>query len=470
MRAAFRVFHFFSYLAFRLGIALVRLLPIDWAFAIGKAGGEVAYRLLFNRRAVALANLRLAFGRELPDTELRALNRKHFQLVGANLLAGFKASTLSEEKIWERITAEIPENRQTTGWIALISHIGNWELYSHLGQKFPEYRFGAVYQTFANPFIDRYMRADRAKAGIALFDRRSELLSCVRFLREGGVVGVLVDQGAGYSGLWSPLFGRLTSSSTLPARLAIRSGLPVVPLAINTIGRARWRLTISEPVYPATDDPEHLTAQINALLEQQIRRAPADWLWAHNRWKPLRPHFLLARNVRPVFFPQDFDQATLDPFRILLIPPPAPAAARQIQPAVHAIRQGRPDTWLAVLATEQTADLWNKSGLVDCVLKLNRTDSVATIASRIRAAGSFDAAIFFDHNLKTALAVWFAKIKIRVGLRSAPNGWLCNQHPREPAPGLTPTELALHIAQGVGADINSATLSGEQSPAALPLT
>jgi lauroyl/myristoyl acyltransferase len=463
MRAAFRVFHFLSYLAFRAGIGLIRLLSIDCAFVIGKAGGSIAYRILFNRRAVALANLRLAFGRELSKAELRALNRQHFQLVGANLLAGFKASTLSDERIWERITADIPPNRQETGWIALISHIGNWELYSHLGQKFPEYRFGAVYQTFANPFIDRYMRIDRAKAGITLFDRRSELLSCMRFLREGGVVGVLVDQGAGYSGLWSPLFGRLTSSSTLPARLAIRSGLPMVPLAMNTVGRARWRLTISEPVYPETDDPELLTAQINALLEKQIRRAPADWLWAHNRWKPLRPHFLLARNVRPVFFPQAFDRSTLDSFRILIVASGTTGEARQIHPAVRALRQGRPDTWLAVLATKGTAEAWKAAGLVDSILEWNETDSVRDIASSIRAAAQFDAAIFFDHTLKTALAIWLAKIKIRVGLRSAPNWWLYNQYPREPGRSLNPTELGLHIAQSVGADINLATPLVEQS-------
>src|SRR5205823_8927701 len=118
----------------------------------------------------------------------------------------------------------------------LISRIGNWELYSHLAEKFPEYCFGALYQPLANPFIDRHIRAARARSGIALFDRRNELLSCVRFLREGGAVGVLMDQGAGYAGLWTPLFGRLTSSSTLAARLSVRTHLPIVPIAITTTG------------------------------------------------------------------------------------------------------------------------------------------------------------------------------------------------------------------------------------------
>src|SRR4029079_1443775 len=131
------------------------------------------------------------------------------------------------------------------------------------------------YQGLANPYIDRYLQRTRTQSGNVLFDRRTELLKCVRFLRDGDVVGVLIDQAAGYAGLWTPLFGRLTSSSTLAATLSVRTGLPVVPIAINPSGRARWNLTISEPVYPKTDDVELLTAQINHLLEQQIRRSPA---------------------------------------------------------------------------------------------------------------------------------------------------------------------------------------------------
>src|SRR5215212_5589988 len=102
MRAAVRVYHFGSYLAFRLGETLMRLVSLDCAFLVGRAGGEFAYRILHRRRGLALANLRLAFGRVMSEAQLRALNRQHFQLLGANLLAGLKAATLSHDKIWDR--------------------------------------------------------------------------------------------------------------------------------------------------------------------------------------------------------------------------------------------------------------------------------------------------------------------------------------------------------------------------------
>ena len=84
MPAAVRVFDFGLYLAFRVGLSLVRLLPIDCAFAVGRTGGELTYRILRRRRALALQNLRLAFGDEMSEARLHAINRKHFQLLGAN--------------------------------------------------------------------------------------------------------------------------------------------------------------------------------------------------------------------------------------------------------------------------------------------------------------------------------------------------------------------------------------------------
>ncbi|HEX8279834.1 MAG TPA: hypothetical protein VF551_00535 [Chthoniobacterales bacterium] len=465
MRAAFRFFYFATYLLFRAGEALVRLLPIETAFLLGRAGGEIAFWLLRRRRTLALANLRLAFGNEMSDAQLRATNREHFRLLGANLIAGLKSSTMQNEKLWARLDANVPQERGQHGWIALISHIGNWELFSHLGEKFPEYRFGAVYQKLANPYIDRHLRRTRARSGIALFDRRTELLKCVRFLREGGVIGVLVDQSAGYAGLWTPLFGRLTSSSTLAATLSIRTGLPVVPLAMYTTGRARWKLRIGAPVFPECDDPEILTAQINRLLEEQIRASPADWLWGHNRWKALRPHLLFARDQRRVFIPPDFAAEALDPFRILIVAPRTQDAAAATLPAIRAIADGRPDTWLAVLTPRDATDIWRSAPELRQILTWSEDEPTAALAAKIRATAQFDAAIFFDANWKTAIAVWRAGVPIRVGRKGNWFARFYNQHPPEPRERANDVAANLEIAHSIGASINRPMLAAETGSA-----
>ena len=453
-----RIFHYCTYLALRAAERLIGLLPIDWTFVAGYAGGELAYRCFRKRRRTALANLRLAFGAEMSEAQLRAINRRHFQLLGANLLAGLKASTMPTEKIWRRVTADIPAERPQSGWLAAVSHIGCWELFSHLGANFPEYRFGAVYRRFYNPYLDRYLRRTRARSGTALFDRRSDLLNCVRFVRDGGVVGVLIDQGAGHAGLWTPLFNRLTSTSTLPATLAIRGGVPVVPIAIYTSGRARWNMVISDPIYPNDDDAETLTAQMNRVLEEQIRYSPADWLWAHNRWKPNRPGFLFTRDQRRVFFPPNFDRTQLVPFRILIVPPESAEDAAAMLPAIRAIRNGRPDTSLSVLVKLGVADTWRDVCEVDDVLEW-RSESVFALASRIRSSGNFDVAISFAPAWKTATAVWLARIPIRVARKCGMKSWLFNLHPQQPKSPLNPIRANLRIAKSVGANIDQPSVA-----------
>ncbi|PYK69677.1 MAG: hypothetical protein DME45_01125 [Verrucomicrobia bacterium] len=455
MKIAIRFWQYCSYLALRLCEGLIGLLPLDGAFVIGKIGGELMYRSLRKRRKMALANLRLAFGAEMSETQLHALNRKHFQLLGANFLAGLKASTMPNEKIWERVTANIPEERPRIGWLALISHLGCWELFSHLAERIPEYRFGAVYRRLYNPYLDRHLRKTRAKSGTTLFDRYDDLLKCVRFLREGGVVGILIDQRAGRAGLWTPLFGRLASSSTLAATLSIRTRAPVLPIAIETCGRARWKMIISDPVFPAEDeDTELFTARINRLLEEMIRHSPADWLWAHNRWKPNRPALLFARDQRRrVFLPPDLDRTKLVPFRILIVSPNTREAAVVTHAAVRAIQRGRPDAWLAALTPGDFAEIWRDTSEVNQTIEFD-SESAFALASKIRRTAEFDAAIFFSPTWKTALAVWRAGIPIRVARRCGLMSVLFNLYPQRPKDISDPIRLNLRLAKSIGANID----------------
>jgi heptosyltransferase II len=456
MKIAIRLWHYSSYLALRLCEGMIALLPLDVAFVIGKIAGELMYRGLGRRRKMALANLRLVFGNEMSETQLRALNRRHFQLLGANFLAGLKASTMPSDKIWERVTANLPEERPRIGWLALISHLSCWELFSHLAERIPEYRFGAVYRRLYNPYLDHHLRKTRARSGTTLFDRYDDLLKCVRFLREGGVVGILIDQRAGRAGVWMPLFGRLASSSTLAATLSIRTGTPVLPIAIETCGRAKWKMIISDPVFPPEDgETELFTAKINRLLEEMVRRSPADWLWAHNRWKENRPALLFTRDQRRrVFLPPDFDRTRLVPFRILIVSPHTREAATATLPAVRAIQRGRPDAWLAALAPRDCVDIWEQSSEIKCTIEIGN-ESAFAITSKIRRTAEFDAAIFFSPAWRTALAVWHAGIPVRVARRCGAMSFLFNLHPQRPKDISDPVRLNLRLAKSIGANIES---------------
>jgi len=73
----------------------------------------------------------------------------------------------------------------------------------------------------------------------------------------------------------------------LPALLAKRTRAALIAAGVYTIGRARWRMVFTERFDQTGASVGALTSKINEVIEQQIRRAPEDWFWVHNRWKTL---------------------------------------------------------------------------------------------------------------------------------------------------------------------------------------
>lgn len=275
-----------AYVAYRVGLALFQRVPINVVFIIGLCLGTLGFMVLGKRRRLAVSNIMMALGKRRGLS--LALAFRHFALLGANVLCAAKAYTMSDDALRRRtsisIAPEIPREPERRGWVAMLSHSGNWELLARLSAFFPQYRYGAVYQPLANSLVDRHFRKVRTSAGISLFNRREGFWKPLAFLQNGGVLGILCDQNAGVTGTSLPFFGKTASTSMLAATLALHTDTPVVPISVTTSGLARWHVSVAPPIVKGSS-PAEMTAFINLRLEQQIMVSPADWLWSHNRWK-----------------------------------------------------------------------------------------------------------------------------------------------------------------------------------------
>src|SRR5882762_7693600 len=455
------------YLLYRAGIWLLTLLPLPVLFGIGQFAGLVAWLISRKYRTLALRNVRIAFGDELGRKEARRLVRRHFQRLGANLLCSVKIAEMPIEKILERVEVTNFEHiedpfRKKQPVVLLLSHIGLWELSAQLLPHIvPEYRKSTIYQRLKNPFIDRHVRTARARFGLEVFERSQGFGKAIELLRSGGGIGVLCDQHAGDGGLWTPVFGRLASTTPLPALLARRTGAKLIGFAVHTEGFARWRAVAETPIDGVSESIEKLTACSNEILEKQVRRAPEDWFWVHNRWKTPRPNFLLSKYKRGVFLPE---KTRLKPFRILIRSSNWLGDAVMSVPAVRATKGGRPDAHLTVAVPEKLAPLWKIVSEIDEVIVLP-SKSVFVAARLFRQNPPFDAAILFPNSLRSALEVFLAGIPRRVGLTGHWRRWLLNQGPRKTfSRGIVhQTYKYLELATTVGAKVTP------QFPAANPI-
>jgi len=451
---------YFVYLIYRAGFGLIGLLPLRAAFALGNALGFFAWLVLGEYRRLGFHNIDIAFGEEKSPREMRRLVRRHFQRLGANLLSSLKLAAIPLEKARANVrieNAEAADRELRSGRpvVFILSHIGNWELQA---QMFPAaigyVRNSTIYQPLKNRYIDKHVRALRGRAGVQLFDRNEGFQKAIELLRGGGAIGILSDQHAGDQGLWVPFFGKLASTTSLPALLAKRTGAAVLGTAIYTESPGRWRMSFTDRIDAPGDSVEALTAKANDLIATQTRRAPEDGFWLHNRWKTPRPNFLLARYKRGVYLPKHLPPQQLKPFRILIRSSNWLGDAVMSVPAVRAIKKGRPDAHVIILAPKKIAPMWKLISEVDEILSLPNK-SLFSAVRLIRRQERFDVAILFPNSLRAALEVW--RVPRKVGYRGHARGWLLNQivrEPRRPGPPEHHATRFLRIADDCGADVD----------------
>ena len=405
-------------------VCLIRCLPLSVCFLLGQAIGALMWLILPGYRRLARENLTIAFANEMSEADLGRLTFRHFTTLGANVVCAFKMPSLSQAQI-QRVAhfenLDVVKRNIALGRpvIMAINHIGNWELYAQIVFQWPEVRSGTIYQALHNKLVDDLVNRDRRRLGLETFDRKKGFQGAIGLLRELGVLGVLVDQHAGKSGVWTPFFHRLCSTSPLVATLALRTNAVVIPSAIYTDGFARWRIVMGQEIPWTADNPEHLTLDLNRNLEEQIRVSPADWFWVHNRWKTPRS-FLLNDVKRGIYLPGG--AATVNPFRIVARSPNWLGDAVMSVDAVRAFKYGRPDAHLSVLTPSKLAGFWRRVDGVDEVIEFEKEESVFSVARRLR--GRFHVAVLFPNSLRSALEVWLARIPVKVGFQGHFRHWL----------------------------------------------
>jgi Kdo2-lipid IVA lauroyltransferase/acyltransferase len=277
---------------------LARALPFTGASALGASVGRLAFAVLARRRRIAVENIRASLGDPVEGTSAEDLARRAFLQLGRSFVEFLWLRGRRPEAWLARVTLEGYEplaerSRQGKGMVLVTGHFGNWEL---LGAtvRAKGYPIRYLLPPQSNSASDAYFNAVRRSLGIEPVTIGFGMRDALRALRSGDFLAMLPDQDARRIGIHVPFFGRLASSHTGPARLAVRSRCPIgVAYMVRTgAGRFHARLVpLLEPREGAEEEQEirRLTAELTALLEDVIRRHPDHWYWLHRRWKTPPP-------------------------------------------------------------------------------------------------------------------------------------------------------------------------------------
>jgi KDO2-lipid IV(A) lauroyltransferase len=271
--------------------AVFRLLPLDWASAVG---GFLA-RLIGPRLGVsnrAVQNLRRAMP-EIGEARAWEIMRGMWDNVG-RVVAEFPH--LDEVNVYEpggRVETrgtDILDPLLAAGkkLIFVSAHFGNWEVAS-LAASQRGLRIAQVYRAANNPLIDRLIGRFRGISGSELIPKGAiAARRAIQALREGRHLALLVDQKMN-DGIPVPFFGRPAMTAPAVAQLALRFDCAIIPVRVDRLGGAHFRLTVFPPVDIANTgnratDIAATMEHVNAVLESWIRERPELWFWLHRRW------------------------------------------------------------------------------------------------------------------------------------------------------------------------------------------
>jgi KDO2-lipid IV(A) lauroyltransferase len=287
-----------EFAAFRMARGLTGLLSPAGLAKVGDVVGSFYATLPGRRRQIIDFNLRLAFP-DMTDDERRALAYAVTRHFARSALDAIRLQRLRPEELlatvnvvgWDNVERALSHGR---GAFFLTAHIGSWEVAALVTGLKVEAGLSVVNRPLDNPLLEIELDRLRKLYGNHVFGKHNIVREVLTQLKKGGGVGILIDQRVREDqGVEVPFFGHPAWTPSVLARMARKTGAPVVPTFALRDTPGRYHLRYDMPM--VVDDLAEselkdvpLTTRYMAILEAAVRQNPDQWLWYHDRWKQLR--------------------------------------------------------------------------------------------------------------------------------------------------------------------------------------
>ncbi len=285
---------------FKAARALFNLLPAADAYKLGHQLARLWLTLDRGHRRIIEKNIDLALQVKPKSPQAHDLRAEITQHLGFNLCEFF----LLQNPACRRL---LKENLQITGLehlikaqsdgsgaIVISAHLGNWELAGFLSTMLQNPIATVAKPIKEKPKLYDAIEKTRREVGFIPVNKSGSAGTLVRNLKKGNIIALLVDQRVRRRfRIWSPFFGHQVPTIPSPAVLARLSGSPIIPAFTTRIRPLHHQIVVEEPIFvPRTGNSRDViadyTRRLNLIMEKHIRECPAQWFWAHDRWRRIK--------------------------------------------------------------------------------------------------------------------------------------------------------------------------------------
>lgn len=271
----------------------LRFVPLRLALWMARRMGDTVYFFNIKRRMIAYANLKAAFP-EKSCRELKRINKAHFENLGMNVIELLKLPFMAKDYLERHVKLENADTIKSglekgKGVIVLTAHFGNWEIAS-LAASLNGYTMSVFAREQKYERLNNLLNEFRQSTGCRVIAKGFSVKDIIKTLHSNGIVAMLSDQDAGANGVFVDFFNRPASNAQGIIAFSAKTGAVILPSFITRVGIDKHIARAGEPLELVNTGDREKDVKVNlqriaSILEDQVRKFPEQWLWAHKRWK-----------------------------------------------------------------------------------------------------------------------------------------------------------------------------------------
>ena len=274
---------FLIYIFFLIGRILgINISRVFFSFIFSLIGPFFKSKKIINK------NLEI-YSTNISQTQQREITEDMWKNYGMSFieyifLDHFKKNNSHIETIGENNLSKIILNDKPV--IFISGHFANFELMSMEITK-RNIKLATIYRPlnnfFLNPFMEylrkKYVCKNQIKKGV------SGVRETIEYIKKKHSIALMIDQRVS-EGEKVFFFKKPALTTTLPAQLAMKYNLGIIPVFIERVKKSKFRIEFQKEINPKNfNNKLDLTNKLNEILEVMVKKNPNQWIWTHNRWK-----------------------------------------------------------------------------------------------------------------------------------------------------------------------------------------
>jgi Kdo2-lipid IVA lauroyltransferase/acyltransferase len=278
-------------------ICLVRLhgiMPRKFGLVFAAVLGKLVFLLPIKDKKLTMRHLGEIFGEKWTEKRIRSCAAGVYSNLGRNAFDALYVQKLDKKRFESLVRCddlgEFGEAyRRGRGLMAITAHCGCFEMLLHYF-AIRGFSCFAIGSRLYDERLDRMVAGFRSGPGIEYLHRSDNLRGMIRLLKQGRVMGALVDQDTKVDGVFAHFLGRLAYTPSGVVRLARRNDIPVFVVTTARQKDNTHRIFVSREIKlhvykDETEDVVKAIEIINGHISATVEKFPDQWVWMHRRWK-----------------------------------------------------------------------------------------------------------------------------------------------------------------------------------------